>query len=173
MADWVLKICLLGDGGVGKTSLVYQFIEGRFSTDFKSTLGVNLLKKTVKIDDSLVTCNIWDLGGQDAYRKLRNLYLEGSNGALVLYDVTNRKSFQNLSDWIDSFKNMRGSRPLVMIGNKIDLPRKVPKEEAEQKCAELENASYLETSAKTGENVEQAFNQLIKDVLAYNKDHAT
>ena len=122
MADFVLKICLLGEGGVGKTSLVYRFIENRFSRDFKSTLGVNLLKKKVSIDGKEVSAQIWDLGGQQAYRKLRKLYLEGSQGALVIFDVTNQASFDNLDDWINSLVEIRGDKvPIVLIGNKIDL----------------------------------------------------
>lgn len=171
MPDWVLKLCLLGDGAVGKTSLVYRFIEGRFSTDFKSTLGVNLLKKKITIEEmnASVTCNIWDLGGQEAYRKLRNLYLEGSNGALIVYDVTNPASFKNLDDWLSSFKNLRGNRPTLLIGNKIDLSRKVTADQAKEYAKTHENMVYLETSAKTGENVEEAFKQLIKTVLEFEK----
>ncbi|MHA1733697.1 MAG: Rab family GTPase [Promethearchaeota archaeon] len=171
MPEWVLKLCLLGDGAVGKTSLVYRFIEGRFSTDFKTTLGVNLLKKRVSFPETNTNANvnIWDLGGQKAYRRLRNLYLEGSNGALLVYDVTNPTSFENLDDWLGSFKAMRGDRPTLVIGNKIDLPRRVTRETAEEYAQKYDNVKYLETSAKTGENVEEAFKGLIKKVIEYEK----
>ncbi|MHA2000831.1 MAG: Rab family GTPase [Promethearchaeota archaeon] len=123
MADYVLKICLLGDGNVGKTSLVYRYIENRFSQDFKSTLGVNLLKKNVLLNDGkTASLQIWDLGGQRAFRKLRKLYLEGSQGALVVFDITAHSSFEHLDDWIQSMFEIRGKGvPMILIGNKMDL----------------------------------------------------
>lgn len=166
-----MKICLLGDGAVGKTSLVYRFIENRFSTDFKSTLGVNLLKRKVNVDNNTVSVQIWDLGGQEAYKKLRKLYLEGSQGGLVVFDITNRSSFENLDDWVSSFKSNQSEAPMVLIGNKIDLvdQKKVSEEEAKA-YAEANNMKYLSTSAKTGEKVEDAFKSLIRKVLETNQD---
>ena len=161
-----MKICLLGDGGVGKTSLVYRFIENRFSTDFKSTLGVNLLKRKVSIDDNTVSVQIWDLGGQDAYRKLRKLYLEGSQGALVIFDKTNKKSFDHLYDWINSFREAQSDAPMVLIGNKIDLEDQIKIDEnTARNYATTNNMEYLSTSAKTGEKVESAFKSLIKRII--------
>lgn len=169
--EYVMKICLLGDGAVGKTSLVYRFIENRFSTDFKSTLGVNLLKRKVNVDDSTVSVQIWDLGGQEAYKKLRKLYLEGSQGGLVVFDITNRSSFENLNDWVTSFKESQPDAPMVLIGNKIDLvdQKKVNDDEAKQ-YATKNNMKYLSTSAKTGEKVEDAFKSLIRQVLESNQE---
>lgn len=173
MADWVLKLCLLGDAAVGKTSLLYRFIEGRFSTDFKETLGVNLLKKEVVVDEQSVTANIWDLGGQDAYRALRKLYLEGANGALLVFDVTNPASFRNLTDWLESFQQVRENRPVLLIGNKIDLSRQVAREQVEQfLTTRPEKITYLETSAKTGENVEQAFVALVRETIKFEEELA-
>jgi small GTP-binding protein len=164
--EYVMKICLLGDGAVGKTSLVYRFIENRFSTDFKSTLGVNLLKRKINLGDDNVSVQIWDLGGQEAYKKLRKLYLEGSQGGLVVFDVTNRKSFDNLDDWVSSFKQSQATAPMVLIGNKIDLKDqcKVPEDEAKA-YAKKNNMMYMNTSAKTGEKVEDAFKAIIRNVI--------
>ncbi|OLS14677.1 MAG: small GTP-binding protein [Promethearchaeota archaeon CR_4] len=165
--EYILKIVLLGDAGVGKTSLVYRFIENRFSTDFKSTLGVNLLKRTIEIDGNQVTTQIWDLGGQEAYKKLRKLYLEGASGALVVYDVTSESSFQNLNEWINSFKETRTECPIVLIGNKTDLSqlRKVTQDQAKTYAKEKNILDFIETSAKTGENVEVAFKNLIRKAM--------
>jgi len=168
MVDVVVKIVLLGDGGVGKTSLVYRFIENRFSRDFKSTLGVNLLKKRVKIDDKDVSCQIWDLGGQEAYRKLRKLYLEGAQGALIVFDVLSQKSFDNLEDWVQSFIQIRGKEmPMLLIANKIDMQeqRVITKLQSEA-YAKKYNMKLIETSAATGINVESAFEELIRRVVA-------
>jgi small GTP-binding protein len=172
--DFILKLVLLGDSGVGKTSLVYRFIENRFSTDFKSTLGVNLLKRVVEIDGNQVTTQIWDLGGQEAYKKLRKLYLEGASGALVVYDVTNVNSFQNLNEWITSFTETRNDRPIVLIGNKTDLKelRKVPEDQAKSYAQEKNILDFVETSAKTGENVEVAFKNLIRKAMAKDANKA-
>ena len=168
MPDIVVKIVLLGDGGVGKTSLVYRFIENRFSRDFKSTLGVNLLKKRIKIDDKDVSCQIWDLGGQEAYRKLRKLYLEGAQGALIVFDVLSQKSYDNLEDWVQSFIQIRGKdMPMLLIANKIDMQeqRVITKAQSEA-YAKKYNMKLIETSAATGVNVETAFEELIRLVVA-------
>ncbi len=167
--DLKMKICLLGDGGVGKTSLVYRFIQNRFSTDFKSTLGVNLLKHEVIIDNIRVTAQIWDLGGQDKYEGLRKLYLDGSQGALVVFDKTNKESFENLDRWVKSFRELRGSKPMFLIGNKLDLKEFIVIDDPTAKAyADSHNVDYISTSAKTGEQVETAFKLLIKEVIKNN-----
>ena len=172
MADYVLKICLLGNGNVGKTSLVYRYIENRFSRDFKSTLGVNLLKKNVTLEGEeyegkSASIQIWDLGGQQAYRKLRKLYLEGSQGALIVFDVTDRQSFDDLEEWIESLIEIRGKGvPMIIIGNKIDLVEaRVISDEVATKYAEKYNAEILFTSAATGEKVEESFKELIMSIV--------
>ena len=165
--DYIVKICLLGEAAVGKTSLVYRFIENKFRDDYKSTLGVNLLKKDMVLDDyGGVSAQIWDLGGQESFRSLRKLYLEGANGAFVIFDTTKRKTFDKLDEWIQSFKESRGNRPLLLIGNKIDLIDKQKVEESEVKeYAEKNSTEFIFTSAKTGENVEEAFKGLVKTIL--------
>ncbi|TFG29528.1 MAG: GTP-binding protein [Promethearchaeota archaeon] len=165
--DYIVKICLLGEAAVGKTSLVYRFIENKFRDNYKSTLGVNLLKKDMVIDDyGGVSCQIWDLGGQESFKSLRRLYLEGANGALVIFDTTKRKTFEKLDEWIHSFKESRGEKPLLLIGNKIDLEdkRNVKDNEAND-YATKNSMDIILTSAKTGENVEKAFKALVKTIL--------
>jgi small GTP-binding protein len=167
--DIKMKICLLGDGGVGKTSLVYRFIQNRFSTDFKSTLGVNLLKHEVMIDNLRITAQIWDLGGQDKYEGLRKLYLDGSQGALLVFDKTNQASFDNLNKWVNSFRDLRGEKPMMLIGNKLDLKEFIAIDDPTAKSyADSNNMGYISTSAKTGEQVETAFTSLIKEVIKNN-----
>lgn len=170
MADrnYIVKICLLGEANVGKTSLVYRFIENKFRDNYKSTLGVNLLKKDMDITDyGEVSCQIWDLGGQESFKSLRKLYLEGANGALIIYDMTKRKTFEKLNEWTQSFRTARGQEPMLLIGNKSDLKENIKVNEEEAKVFSDQNniSDFIVTSAKTGENVEKAFSNLIKIIL--------
>jgi len=166
-ANYVVKICLLGEANVGKTSLVYRFIENKFRGNYKSTLGVNLLKKDMNIEEfGDVSAQIWDLGGQESFRSLRKLYLEGANGALIIYDCTNRNSFEKLYDWIQDFKDARGDEPLLLIGNKNDLTENIKIEDSEAlKLAQNYNMEFISASAKSGANVEDAFLRVIKTIL--------
>lgn len=165
--NYIVKICLLGEANVGKTSLVYRFIENKFRENYKSTLGVNLLKKDLNVDNyGKVSAQIWDLGGQESFRSLRKLYLEGANGALLIYDTTKRDTYDKLNEWVQSFRESRGNKPLLLIGNKIDLSdsKKVEDNEANE-YASKNTMDLILTSAKTGANVEKAFNELIKIIL--------
>jgi len=162
---WVIKMTLLGEKNVGKTSLVYRFIENKFRENYKATLGVNLLKKDMDINGG-VSAQIWDLGGQESFRSLRKLYLEGANGGLVIFDLTDRNSFDKLNEWIESFKNTRGEQPLLLIGNKSDLENKIKITDKEaSQYAQNNNMDLILTSAKTGKNVEEAFIKLTKRIL--------
>ncbi|TFF98501.1 MAG: GTP-binding protein [Promethearchaeota archaeon] len=161
------KIVLLGEAQVGKTSLVYRFVNDSFSSSYKSTLGVNLLKKDLEVEGyGETSAQIWDLGGQESFSSLRKLYLEGAHGGMLLYDVTNETSFKKLDNWVKSFHEARGEKPLLLIGNKIDLKdRIVVTKEQGEKYAEEYGFEFIQTSAKTGNNVDKAFHDLIKDVL--------
>jgi len=116
-----------------------------------------------------ISAQIWDLGGQESFRSLRKLYLEGANGALVIFDTTKEKTFEKLQSWIQDFKQARGDEPLVLIGNKIDLKNNIKiKEEQTREFANTHNMKYILTSAKTGSNVEKAFIELTKIILDKN-----
>ena len=171
-SNYILKICVLGEANVGKTSLVYRFIEKKFRGNYKSTLGVNLLKKDLNIKEyGDVSAQIWDLGGQESFRTLRKLYLEGSNGALVIYDCTKRSSYDKLEDWILDFKEARGDEPLLLLGNKSDLTNTIKVQESEGvELAKRFNMKFIPTSAKTGTNVENAFMEIIKKILKKSLD---
>jgi small GTP-binding protein len=164
---YIIKICLLGEAGVGKTSLVYRFITNKFKENYKSTLGVNLLKKDMSLKDfGDVSAQIWDLGGQESFKSLRRLYLEGANGALILYDTTNEDSFEKLDEWITSFREDRKEEPIILIGNKADLKNKISiSEEDAKEFSTKNNIELIITSAKTGKNVEKCFIDLTTKIL--------
>ena len=165
-SDFKFKICLLGEGSVGKTSLVYRFVENKFQDDYKATLGVTILQKYLEIDDYSVSLNIWDFGGQYSFKKLRKLYLEGSKGALVIFDLTNKASFEKLGEWIQDFRGQRGEKLFWLIGNKADLKDQiVVTEEEANLLAKEHGVNLIITSAKIGENVEKAFINLGKEIL--------
>ncbi len=168
--NYIIKICLLGEANVGKTSIVYRFIENKFRENYKSTLGVNLLKKDFNLKDyGDVSAQIWDLGGQESFKSLRKLYLEGANGALLVFDTTKKKTFEKLQGWIQDFKQARGDEPIVLIRNKIDLKDNIKVSDSEAlELAESNNMKYISTSAKTGSNVEDAFMELTKVILDKN-----
>ncbi|MFX0056950.1 MAG: Rab family GTPase [Candidatus Hodarchaeota archaeon] len=163
--SYKFKITLFGAGGVGKTSLLIRYIKDYFNPDLKQTIGSNFLIKDVEIENKNVRLLLWDIGGQEAFQKLRTIYFKGSNGALGVFDVTSPQSLLKLPGWVSSIKkSVKKSIPMIILGNKIDLDRQVENEEADDLARRL-NCDYLETSAKTGENVEIAFEKIAKACL--------
>jgi len=168
----LLKIILLGDSGVGKTSLMVRFVQQKFSNAYKATIGADFLSKELEVEDKLVTLQIWDTAGQERFHGLGNAFFRGSDACVfVFFYVTNEKSFERLSEWKDAFviQSALGNPetfPFMVIGNKIDKEKErvVTKKRAEQWCKN-QNIPYYEASAKEAINVEQAFNDLTKTVL--------
>ncbi|MBD3185376.1 GTP-binding protein [Candidatus Bathyarchaeota archaeon] len=154
------KAIVLGDQAVGKTSLILRYSKGKFGFNSLPTIGVSITTHPVEIPLSAVRLNlqIWDLGGQDQFRRIRQNYYSGANVSLLVFDVTNRDSLVNLIRWNDERKQFAGDIPAILVGNKNDLfdKRVVSKEEAEAFAAKL-NLPYMETSALTGANVGEIF----------------
>ncbi|MFX1346047.1 MAG: GTP-binding protein [Promethearchaeota archaeon] len=163
--QYKFKITLFGPGGVGKTSLLLRYIKDYFSDDLKKTIGSNFLIKDVGIDGKDVRLLLWDIGGQPQFHKLRTIYFKGSNGALGVFDLSSSQTLLKIPGWISSIKKtVKKTIPMILLGNKVDLDREIDKEEAEDLAKRL-NCEYLETSAKTGENVEQAFEEIARACL--------
>ena len=177
-----IKIVLIGDGGVGKTSIARRYLGHEFRHEYIKTIGADFYIKRTRYKDPrfgnlLVEWNIWDLAGQPTFDQVRPLYYKGAKAALVVFDVTNVNSFYNVPKWITEFwKNVGGVYPFVLVGNKIDLRDKVPNAlppEVGYKYAELASQKigitvpYIETSAATGENIDKAFEFLIKAILEF------
>ena len=169
--EFVFKIVILGDAAVGKTSLINQYIEQSFEEDYKPTLGANIIRKDVFIDEinASVRLIMWDLAGQEKYNVIRSMYFQGCVGALLVYDVTRHNTFETInSKWLKDFKKyVKKEGIYILIGNKIDLKdqKVVSTEDGESFSKEINASDFIETSAKYGENVEKAFTNLVYQIL--------
>ena len=165
-----LKVVLLGDGGVGKSSLIQRFVSNKFDPSMFHTIGVEFLNKDMEVDGDRYTLQIWDTAGQERFKSLRTPFYRGSDCCLLTYAVDDVQSFQNLAMWKKEFLYYADVKepenfPFVVLGNKIDVSdRKVTPEEASHWCSENGNMPYYETSAKEATNVEQAFVATIKRI---------
>ena len=168
----LLKVIILGDSGVGKTSLMQQYVNKKFSNQYKSTIGADFLTKEVMVDDRLVTMQIWDTAGQERFQSLGVAFYRGADCCVLTYDVTAPASFTSLDSWKDEFLIQSSPRdpdnfPFVVLGNKVDLDnRSIPSKRAQQWCHNNNDISYFETSAKEAINVELAFQTIAKNALA-------
>ena len=169
MTQSIYKICILGDGGVGKTTLVNRYLTGVFKDHLKITIGVNFYVKKLDFQESIVTLQIWDFAGEDRFRFILPSYLLGAAGAIFMYDITRFSSFRNFNNWMEVFEE--GSKrnevqiPLLMVGSKKDLDykRAVSFEDAQAIVQSYDEIfEYIECSAKTGENVLFTFEKLTK-----------
>jgi len=165
----VLKLVLLGDSAVGKTSLIDIYAHHQFKEDYKPTLGVNIVVKELKTENAQIRLVIWDIAGQEKYDISRKMFFKGVEGVLFVYDTTRYITFKNVgSKWLEDL-NDYGDKDLgyVLIGNKIDLQdsRAVSNEEGRALADKINAIDFVETSAKFGENVEEAFKKLVDRVL--------
>nr|XP_043638198.1 ras-related protein RABA4d [Erigeron canadensis] len=157
--DYVFKVVLIGDSAVGKSQLLARFAKNEFSVDSKATIGVEFQTKTLVIDQKMVKAQIWDTAGQERYRAVTSAYYRGAVGAMLVYDMTKRQTFDHMTRWLEELRGHADKNIVIMlIGNKCDLAslRAVPVEDA-QEFAERENLCFMETSALEATNVESAF----------------
>ena len=172
--DKTCKILLIGDSCVGKTCLISRYAIGVFNEEYITTVGFDSRQKEEIINNEKVLVRIFDTGGQERFKSITANYLRNAEGVILVYDVTSNESFENLKFWIESIKNNLGNDdiiPIIIIGNKIDLEdaREINKLVAE-KFAKDNNYKYFETSAKTGEGVDDAFREIVKQILARNSE---
>ncbi|XP_055843832.1 ras-related protein Rab-21 [Episyrphus balteatus] len=161
-SSYNLKIVLLGEGCVGKTSIVLRYVEDKFNNKHISTLQASFLTKKITLGDKRVQLNIWDTAGQERFHALGPIYYRASNGAILVYDITDQDSFQKVKNWVKELKKMLGSDIVItIVGNKTDLDkdRTVNIEEA-QSYAQAVGATFFETSAKLNEGIEELFQEL-------------
>ncbi|KAI4197300.1 MAG: hypothetical protein LQ350_006028 [Teloschistes chrysophthalmus] len=170
----LLKVIILGDSGVGKTSLMNQYVNKKFSASYKATIGADFLTKEVLVDDRVVTMQLWDTAGQERFQSLGVAFYRGADCCVLVYDVNNSKSFDTLDSWRDEFLVQASPRdpenfPFVVLGNKIDVEenkRMISAKRAMTFCSSKGNIPYFETSAKEAVNVEQAFEVIAHNALA-------
>ncbi|CAA0812712.1 Ras-related protein RABA4d [Striga hermonthica] len=164
--DYVFKVVLIGDSAVGKSQLLARFARNEFSLESKATIGVEFQTKTLVIDQKTVKAQIWDTAGQERYRAVTSAYYRGAVGAMLVYDMTKRQSFDHMARWLEELRAHADKNIVIMlIGNKCDLGtlRAVPTEDA-QEFAERENLYFMETSALQATNVESAFMTILTEI---------
>ena len=169
--DKTCKILIIGDSRVGKTCLIQRYANGIFKEDYITTVGLDFHTKQEMINNLTVSIKLWDTAGQERFKALTPSFFRNAEGVVLAYDVTNSESFDNLKFWINSIKTNLFEKnifiPIIIIGNKIDLEdmRDISKDIA-NKFAKENNFKYFETSAKTGEGVDEAFRDLVNQILA-------
>ena len=170
--DMIFKVVLIGDTSVGKTNILSKYLTNDFDPDSKATVGVEFGTKNFKIEDNIVKVQIWDTAGQERYRSITNAYYKGAKSSLLVYDITNPKTFERIDRRLSDLKvNGDENISVVLLGNKSDLEsdRKVSTQQGKEK-AEFYKLAFLETSALNGNNIDNAFNELITDVYKNHHD---
>ncbi|KAF6033792.1 hypothetical protein EB796_007898 [Bugula neritina] len=164
--DYLFKLLLIGDSGVGKTCVLFRFSEDAFNSTFISTIGIDFKIRTIDLDGKKIKLQIWDTAGQERFRTITTAYYRGAMGIMLVYDITNEKSFDNIKNWIRNIEEHASSDVEKMVlGNKCDMNdrRQVTKEKGEQLAVEF-GIKFMETSAKASINVDEAFISLARDI---------
>ena len=163
--DYLIKIALFGDSQVGKTNMVIRFIDNVFSLNTPTTLGYDYKSKNLTIDKKVVKLQIWDTAGQERYMSLNKTVFQKVDGVMLVYDITERESFNNIVKWIDLIKEFNDNLPIILIGNKTDLEDRVVDPLEGKNLAKEYNIDFYETSALNGENIEKVFREFTIIVL--------
>lgn len=169
----VFKLCIFGDGGVGKSSLINRFLTKVFDEDLKMTIGADFSVKDIELNGREIRLRIWDFAGEEKFRVLMPSYVQGADGGVFMYDTTRYNSLSNLEEWLAFFKSEEKASekviPLIMVGGKTDLKdkRAFPPNTAEDLAKQHELLAHLECSSKTGENIEMIFETITKYMLDF------
>ena len=161
--NYLFKYIIIGDAAVGKSNLLVRYTSGQFKEEYQLTIGVEFGSNDVIIGDNTYRIQIWDTAGQENFRSITRSYYKNTACAIIVYEISNKKSFENISSWIEECKNTAPKSILmVLVGNKCDLDNREVTEEEGREFAEKNGMLFFETSAKTGKNVEELFKQSVK-----------
>ena len=166
-SHYKFKLVLFGNPAVGKTSIIDRYVNNKFEQEYLSTLGYNVFEKTIEINEDSVSFMIFDIGGQETFQNLRKVYAAEAKVALLVYDITDRFSFDNIKNWHKDLMDFTEKASFILIGNKVDLQneRRVQRQEGEVLAKELGAGGFFETSAKNNEGIDDAFQTLARKIL--------
>ena len=167
------QLLIIGNSIVGKTSILTKYTLKTYNENYLATVGLDFFTKDETIDNKLIRVKIWDTAGQERYKAITKCFFQRAQGIMIVYDVTNKKSFEDLKFWVESI-NLQSkltedieNMPIILIGNKIDIPNRVISKDTALNYAKEHNFDYYETSAKTGEGVDTAIKDLVKKVMSF------
>ena len=170
--DLLFKLILIGDSYVGKSNILLKYLKNQFNENSKTTIGVEFGTKNIIINNKRIKIQIWDTAGQERYRSITSAYYKGAKGALIVYDITRKNTFDNIDKWITDLK-LNGDKDIciIILGNKSDLidKREINKNDGIKK-AEMYKTAFLETSALNGDNISKEFDELIEQIVINNKN---
>ena len=164
--DYLFKLLVIGDSGVGKSCLLLRYVDDTYVDSYLSTIGVDFKISTIELDGKVVKLQIWDTAGQERFRTITSSYYRGAHGIIIVYDVTDSNSFNNISHWLETIDRYASEGVIKMIvGNKSDLvtKRTVPRQTAEN-LAKSHGLNYFETSARDSTNVNEVFDELSREI---------
>jgi len=169
MEDFYFKVCIFGDGGVGKSTFIERYLTGHFDEKLVITIGANFHTKHLEIDGLQITLQIWDLAGEENFRTILPKYISGSTGGIFMFDVTRTSSLNNVDAWLEVVRQTVADIPLLMLASKIDLieERSVQSDSAMELATNKDFYAYGETSSKSGIYIEEAFELLTRAIMEY------
>ena len=162
----------LGEGAVGKTSLVGRYVYDSFEGDYLATIGTDIHVKTVQVDETMVKLVVWDIAGQDDFAQLRKAYYQNASGAFFVFDCTRPETIERIEEWVEALYGVTKQIPLVLLENKIDLNSKIDAQ-AIEKIVKKYGLTHVRTSAKEDTNVEEAFKQMSREILEKTRSKAS